>query len=1136
MLAAVSLCGAIALHAQVADRIPDHIDATTLVPLAGHHPLWASAANSKGPLPASQPVLGLTLVLARSPEQELQFEKLLAAQQDPASPQYHHWLTSTQVGEQFGLSSHDVASIGAWLQSQGLQVTYVAPSRIFIGFRGTAAQLGSALHTELRHYRVYGTERMSVASDPMLPASLAPVVKAIRGLYNIDEHPYHAAKSMHMASPDLTLQSGNHFITPADFATIYDLPSGGNGSGQTIGIVGESRTDFADFEEFELLTGTTFADPIEIIPTAFGGVDPGPAYTAPPASGVSIDGQTEATLDVMRAGSVANGAQIDLVIATPQSGGIGDDAQYLVQTTPLPAQVMSISFGGCESEANPSAVAFWDTLFQQATSQGMSVFVSSGDAGASGCDHNFVTPPANPAPNSPNFICSSSYATCVGGTEFNDTADPSAYWSTSNSSNLESALRYIPEGSWNQPLNEDSEPQTASSGGGVSSIIATPSWQTGTGVPTARKGRYTPDIAFSASGHDGYFGCFAAAGSSCVPDSQGEFKFEYFFGTSAAAPSMAGIAAILDANLGAPQGNLNPQLYSLAATTPTIFHDVTVATSGVSGCTIDTPSMCNNSIPGPTGLTGGQAGYLIGDGYDEVTGLGSLDVSNFLTNFTPAKTTPAVSLSFSPPSLTTAQPLYVTVQLTGRTGDAPTGSVVLSGGGYKSSSTALSNGGADITISADVLAVGNDVMTVTYTPDSASAASYYSATGSSTISVTSVPVITPNVSVLLSVQSITTAQPLNVEISIGGGANDAVPTGTVRLVSGSYTSAPVPAASDQITYITIPAQALAVGTDTIEAIYTPDATSAKIYSSATGSNTVTVTAAAKTSPTVGITLSSSSITTAQAVIATVGVSAIAGNQTPTGTVLLTSGAYASSTATLSKGAATIDIAAETLPVGADTLTATYTPDAGSSVLYNNAIGTAPVTVTAAPAPTFSIQGASISVNPGATTGNSSTVTIRPAGGFTGTVALSASITSSPVNAVDPPALSFGSTGSVVISGTSNGAATLTVTTTAGTVCPQSNQRGNQRASRGAPWYTAGGVALASILMLGFPAFRRKRLFPALLLLAAAASAVTACGGGGGGGGTCQVETSGTTAGTYTITITGTSGSTTSSGTVALTVQ
>ena len=642
VLAAVIFAG-VALHAQTPLRITRSVDATQVRTLPNHHPSWANFGNSVGVVPADRMLNPMTLVLARSPEQELAFENFLADQQNPASPDYHHWLTPAEMGERFGLADSDIGALSGWLQSQGLQVNWVSPSRVFIGFSGTAANMGRAFQTEFHSYNVNGAERISVSSDPTIPEALQPAIKAIHGLYTVENRPAHHASAGQSNSPAMNSNSGSHYITPADFAVLYDLPLSLTGAGQTIGIVGHSRTNFADFTNFKSLTGATFANPTEIVPTAFGGVDPGPAQTSCTTSPCNYPGdQGEATLDVLRAGSTAPGANLLLVTATPASGGIGTDAQYLVNTNPVPARVMNISFLACEAEAGPSGVAYWNTLFQQAAAEGISVFVCSGDSGASGCDIDFIAPPASPAPNSPNYICSSGYATCVGGTEFNDTSNPSLYWSSSNGTGLLSALSYIPEGAW----NESTTTSVAASGGGVSAFIATPSWQTGTGVPLARLGRYTPDIAFSSAGHDGYFACFAAAGSSCVTGSNGSYSFEYFFGTSAAAPSMAGISALLNQKLGGAQGNLNPQLYSLAARVPAAFHDVTVASSGVTGCSISTPSMCNNSIPSPTGLTSGQQGYLVTTGYDEVTGLGSLDVQAFIDNFLPAgDITPTVTVS-----------------------------------------------------------------------------------------------------------------------------------------------------------------------------------------------------------------------------------------------------------------------------------------------------------------------------------------------------------------------------------------------------------------------------------------------------------------------------------------------------------
>jgi hypothetical protein len=612
--------------------------------LAGQVPGWATATHRIAVVPESQVAAPMTLVLNSTPEREQAFTNQVESQQDPRSSEYQHWLTAEQIGERFGLPQAKLAEVRAWIESQGMQVEWVSPSRRFLAFSGTAGQVNRAFNTELDRYLVGGEERFSVATNPVLPARIAPWVRAIRGLTSELERTQGHGRAASARHPDVSF-GGHNYIGPADFARIYDLPANLTGSGVTIGILNESRMDFADLDNFRRLTGTNFANPTEIVPTAFGGVDPGPAYTAPPVGNVSTDHQLESTLDVMRAGSIAQQANLLLVVATSASGGIGDGAQYLINTTPVPAQVMSVSWGGCEYDSGSGAVKYWDAVFQQAAAEGISSFVCSGDAGAAGCDGYFDTPPADPAPISPNFICASSYATCVGGTEFNDFANPGLYWGNNNSG-LGSALSYIPEGGWNEP-GGSGQYQAASSGGGVSSVIPTPAWQTGAGVPAARAGRYTPDIAFSSSGHDGYFACFAAGGNSCVADSQGYYYFEYFYGTSAAAPDMAGIAALLDQAQASAQGNLNPALYHMAGATPSAFHDVTVATSGVADCALATPSMCNNSIPSPTALTGGEQGYEVGAGFDEVTGLGSLDISHFVSSYqdlapaAPVLTTPA---------------------------------------------------------------------------------------------------------------------------------------------------------------------------------------------------------------------------------------------------------------------------------------------------------------------------------------------------------------------------------------------------------------------------------------------------------------------------------------------------------------
>jgi len=1332
------------LSAQGHNRITQPVDTSSAQALPNHHPFWASPANNIGSVPPDLPLDQLTLVLSRSPQQEAAFQQFLAEQQNPASPNYHHWLTPAEVGQRFGLSDQDIAAITGWLQSQGLHVNWVSPSRIFVGFGGSAANIGLALQSELHYYNVNGAQQISISSDPMIPQALVPAIKAVHGLYTIDEHPLYQAGGMQSVSPLETANSGNHYLAPVDFATIYDLPASLTGAGITIGIVDRSRTNFADFSNLRALTGSTFPNPTEIVPTAFGGVDPGPAYTAPPGGTTSTSEQGEATLDVVRAGTVAPGASLLLVVATAASGGIEVDAQFLVQTTPVPAQVMTISFGACESSAGTAGVTFWDTLFQQAAAEGISSFVSSGDAGACGCDTHGSAPPANPLPNSPNYICSSSYVTCVGGTEFNEGSNPSQYWTSGNGAGLLSVLSYIPEGAW----NESTASKVSASGGGVSSVIPTPSWQIGNGVPTARAGRYTPDISFSSSGHDAYFTCLAANGYSCVV-SGGGYTFGAFYGTSAAAPDMAGITALLDQNLGGAQGNLNPGLYQMAVSAPTAFHDVTVATSGVTTCDLNTPSLCNNSIGGPSGLSGGQPGFAVGVGYDEVTGLGSLNAGTFVYAYgtTSKVMKPALTLSYSQ-TVNTWEPIYLVAYINGSgyspaptgtitftvgsytsspiampygqalvtvpagtipvgtytesavyTPDAasaqiyqsvsatrpftiivppkvpptlalttsqtiisnsqsmsvgvvvnagqyystpagvmvpyypmPTGSVALTSGSYTSAATALAGGTASITIPAGSLAAGNDVLVVTYTPD-ASGSSTFLLASSQTYVENEGARITPSVTPWPSPSTPTTAQAVAVQVTVDGFTGNPTPTGTVVLTSGSYTSAAT-ALTGGTASITIPAGALPSGSDTLTATYTPDAQSAALYASASGAWTLGVTAAVKITPVVAVTSLTASPTTVQPLSLAITVGGGAGNPAPSGFVRLATGIGYSVDATLTGGRATAAIPVGSLSGGTDTITATYWPDTNGAYSYNSASGTIAVTVAkAAPTVTitpsltsittlqplqvfanvsggsgtptasgtvtfkygsftsdplyvyppgntvsitvpagalapgtvtltasytgdstytaatgtatiavtmpanagFGIAATNLSIPSGAASGNYSTVTVTPANGFVGTVALTAAITASPAGAQYPPTLSFGATSPVSITFTTPGTATLTISTTAS---QQSCTAANQMPS-GIPLYARGGALLACLLLFSIAPRRRKwrAMLGILLLFAALAGGVFACGGGSSGTGCNNAVTPGTTAGNYTITVTGTSGTMTATAAqIALTVQ
>ncbi|MET0232782.1 MAG: S53 family peptidase, partial [Rhodanobacteraceae bacterium] len=640
-------------NANSADRIVRAPNPAERVTLDERRAAWISPANDAGAVPDDLPLASLGVVLKRAPERQRAFEQLLRDQQDPASPDFHRWLTPTEIGERFGATPNDIDAITSWLGSEGLRVDSVSNSRTRIRFSGSASTVAAAFATSMRYYRAGDEKRIAATSSAAIPAAFADAIASIEGLDAV-----RFERTLHVSAPRASLAAGpastfcpggtapcQHSIFPSDFSVIYNLlplyQQNWRGAGQTISIVARERVYGPDLTNFNELAGTSVPAPTTIIPP--NGTDPGtPLSTCPDDSqrgcgnpADQVGDQGEATLDVQRAGSVASGAAIALIVSanTNSNDGINIAMDYAIDHEPVPGKVLSVSFTSCEHDNSQAIADSLEDFFAQAAAEGISVIVASGDAGVAGCASLDSAPVAG-EPKSVNILCSSQYVTCVGGTEFADTDNPNAYWHTTDAAHFLSAIGYIPEGVWNEPLGSSGTPQLASSGGGVSIYLPTPSWQTGPGVP-GTQGRYTPDLSLHAATREGYFTCMAAEGGPCTVGSDRSFTFIAGGGTSASAPGIAGIAAILNQATNTANGNLNPRLYALARTPAAgAFHDVTVASSDVAGCTVTTPSLCNNTTPGPNGLSGGLQGYLATAGYDLATGLGSVDATNLVNQWT----------------------------------------------------------------------------------------------------------------------------------------------------------------------------------------------------------------------------------------------------------------------------------------------------------------------------------------------------------------------------------------------------------------------------------------------------------------------------------------------------------------------
>jgi len=711
------------------------------------HPL-AQVQFDAGRMPSDTRLDGISVVFNRSAAQEADLQALIAAQQNPASPQYRQWLTPEQFAARFGMADADLNKVQSWLEQQGFSIDSVARSKNAIHFTGTVRQVEAAFQTEMHFYKIEGKQHFAPSTALSVPSALASTVLGITNLDDFRPQSHVAKRKNSSVKPAFTSSvSGAVHFAPGDIATVYDIKPLYNasitGTGQSITLVGQSAIAVSDIEAFQSAAGLTVKDPTQFLVPNSG------------TSTVYADGdESESDLDLEWSGAIAPGATINFVyVGNGSNYGVFDSLVYAIDQKI--GTIISSSYGQCEASlpgttlgSGASAEPALESAFEQATAQGQTIVAASGDDGSTDC---FVglgqgNPPASEQEAlAVDYPGSSAYVTSMGGTEISSSSSAydtsgTAYWLAATGSDaITSALQYIPEVAWN---DEDSSCTgtgcLSATGGGASSLFTKPSWQTGVaGIPSDGQ-RDVPDIALYASPDlPGYLFCssdpadwFQGQQSSCTSGFRDSSTEDLTFagGTSFATPIFSGILALINQKQGytTGQGLVNPTLYTLAADSATYasaFHDIT---SGNNDCLVSAD--CSSST-----------GFSAGVGYDQATGLGSIDATALATAWpassgtapTLIPTTTTVTASNSAPNVNTSDTFTITVAAA--SGSTPAGIVNLTvDGGTAIPETLTSNGTFVYTTSFST--AGPHTILAAYVADT----TYAGSTGSVTVNVATV--------------------------------------------------------------------------------------------------------------------------------------------------------------------------------------------------------------------------------------------------------------------------------------------------------------------------------------------------------------------------------------------------------------
>jgi uncharacterized repeat protein (TIGR01451 family) len=512
--------------------------------LHGHVPAIVSQSRDTGRLSTTR-TLNLAIGLPLRNQEAL--TNLLQQIYEPASTNYHRYLSPEQFTAQFGPTKQDYDEVIHFAEANGLVVTGTHPNRMLLDVSGRVSDVEKALHITMHTYSHPSLSRTFFAPDaePSVPSGLS--IQDLSGLDSYRRpHPNIRFKPASQTSGATTGAKSSVVVPNAgsgpggdyignDFRNAYVPGTTLNGSGQTIALVQFDGYFASDINAYETLAGRTNIPLNNVLIDGFNGL--------PTGSG----GEVEVSLDIEMAISMAPAlSQVILYEGSPFNFHPNDVLNRIV--TDNSARQISCSWGW---SGGPTATT--DQIFQQMAIQGQTFFDAVGDSDAFTSGAGSVNGVDNPF--LPNVPSDSPYITQVGGTTL-----------TMNGA----GTSYTSETAWNWDVRFGPSEDGVGSSGGISSFYSIPSWQTNINM-TASQGsttfRNTPDVALTA---DDVF---------VIADGGGFFIG--VGGTSCASPLWAGFTALVNQqatnNGHASVGFLNPALYAIAsgANYSTCFRDIT---------------------------------------------------------------------------------------------------------------------------------------------------------------------------------------------------------------------------------------------------------------------------------------------------------------------------------------------------------------------------------------------------------------------------------------------------------------------------------------------------------------------------------------------------------------------------------